>query len=283
LKKSLVLMVVCLFVLALVAGCASDNKPAAPAAPAAPATPKTPISLVVSNSYAALSTALTTALNAKNPTWNVTAKSTGTDADNIQAVNKKDADFAIVPTNLLDAAVKGVGDFKDKATTDIREVANLFPGTTLIANKNVSEDAVYNFTETLTASKDELAKTVPSLEGFSLDKALSGLYIPVHPGAMKFFTEKGITIPGLTAQAPATPTAPAVQAPAAPAAPVAVAHHSDFIKKVQTKLNDSGYRSGPVDGIKGPMTTRAVKAFQKAKGLSADGIIGPRTREALAI
>jgi hypothetical protein len=39
----------------------------------------------------------------------------------------------------------------------------------------------------------------------------------------------------------------------------------------------------PVDGVFGPQTERAVKRFQKRKGLTADGIVGPDTRDALGL
>lgn len=54
------------------------------------------------------------------------------------------------------------------------------------------------------------------------------------------------------------------------------------VKWVQYALNREGYNSGKVDGIFGNGTKKAVIAFQKAKGLSADGIVGVKTREALS-
>ncbi len=53
---------------------------------------------------------------------------------------------------------------------------------------------------------------------------------------------------------------------------------------VQAKLNSLG--ANPqlvVDGSNGPKTTAAVKAFQNAKGLTADGIVGPMTLAALGL
>jgi N-acetylmuramoyl-L-alanine amidase len=53
------------------------------------------------------------------------------------------------------------------------------------------------------------------------------------------------------------------------------------LKGVQARLNNLGYDCGPVDGISGPRTQAAVKAFQKEHGLDVDGIPGPRTQAAL--
>lgn len=45
----------------------------------------------------------------------------------------------------------------------------------------------------------------------------------------------------------------------------------------QEFLNKNGYPCGIVDGIFGKNTERAVKQWQAAHGLTADGIIGPKT------
>ena len=50
---------------------------------------------------------------------------------------------------------------------------------------------------------------------------------------------------------------------------------------IQTALRDLGYDPGPIDGIFGPLTERAVKALQKDHGLLVDGLVGNNTRLAL--
>ncbi len=46
----------------------------------------------------------------------------------------------------------------------------------------------------------------------------------------------------------------------------------DVISKLQSALISRGYNSGPVDGAYGPITERAVKKYQKDKGLGTGGI-----------
>jgi peptidoglycan hydrolase-like protein with peptidoglycan-binding domain len=53
------------------------------------------------------------------------------------------------------------------------------------------------------------------------------------------------------------------------------------IAQLQQQLASRGFDPGSIDGVRGPRTTAAVKAFQKANGLEADGIVGPLTRAAL--
>lgn len=53
------------------------------------------------------------------------------------------------------------------------------------------------------------------------------------------------------------------------------------VSSYQQKLARRGFDPGPIDGVRGPRTTAAVKAFQQANGLVVDGIVGPKTLAAL--
>ena len=54
------------------------------------------------------------------------------------------------------------------------------------------------------------------------------------------------------------------------------------VRQLQRVLGKAGHETA-VDGDFGPSTKRAVKAFQAAKGLTADGIVGPATWKALGV
>ena|GEM_PF-1660149 len=57
----------------------------------------------------------------------------------------------------------------------------------------------------------------------------------------------------------------------------------DTVRQIQTKLKNWGYYDGVVDGIYGPKTSKAVTEFQKRSGLTADGMCGMRTQQAMGI
>lgn len=57
----------------------------------------------------------------------------------------------------------------------------------------------------------------------------------------------------------------------------------DEVRRVQKKLKELGYYKGSVDGIYGSATQKAVKAFQKNCGITADGIAGPKTLKFLGL
>lgn len=78
---------------------------------------------------------------------------------------------------------------------------------------------------------------------------------------------------------PATPTpttAPVTPTPTPPSLQRGFTG-SDAVRAVQKRLKELGYYKGAADGDFGPATEEAVKAFQKANGLTADGKVGQKT------
>jgi peptidoglycan hydrolase-like protein with peptidoglycan-binding domain len=55
----------------------------------------------------------------------------------------------------------------------------------------------------------------------------------------------------------------------------------DAVSALQRRLSELGYYDGPISGYYGEMTEAAVLAFQQAQGLTADGVVGASTTEAL--
>jgi peptidoglycan hydrolase-like protein with peptidoglycan-binding domain len=55
------------------------------------------------------------------------------------------------------------------------------------------------------------------------------------------------------------------------------------VKQLQNRLDQLGFANGANDGVFGPKLERAVKKFQRAFGLPADGVVGPKTWRLLGI
>lgn len=56
---------------------------------------------------------------------------------------------------------------------------------------------------------------------------------------------------------------------------------SEYVRWVQTTLNQILDEQLAVDGVMNPETRRALRAFQRRQGLPPDGIVGPETKRAL--
>lgn len=79
------------------------------------------------------------------------------------------------------------------------------------------------------------------------------------------------------------PGAPQAGAACSIATNVGLGSRGDAVRCLQTTLNALGYNSGPVDGSFGAVTYRAVQAYQRARGLKADGLVGRMTGTSLGI
>lgn len=105
----------------------------------------------------------------------------------------------IVVVEIPAAMVDKVGSPYVKATIP----ANTYEGQTapvqtaavvnyLVTREGVSDDAVYKMTKAIYESLPELAAAHAAAKEIKLENALSGMPIPVHPGAQRYFTEKGV-------------------------------------------------------------------------------------------
>jgi hypothetical protein len=89
----------------------------------------------------------------------------------------------------------------------------------------------------------------------------------------------------ITSVSVSTPTTTAGKATqAASALPTGTLKPGDSgaqVRALQRALKALGYSVGTVDGQYGPTTKTAVASFQHAAGLTADGVFGPKTLNAL--
>ncbi|MBY0204551.1 cell wall hydrolase [Paenibacillus cucumis Kampfer et al. 2016] len=68
-----------------------------------------------------------------------------------------------------------------------------------------------------------------------------------------------------------------VAAPSAGAQKLEQGIRSEHVVQLQEQLSDLGYFDAGVTGYYGSITQNAVREFQQAQGLSADGVVGPVT------
>lgn len=91
---------------------------------------------------------------------------------------------------------------------------------------------------------------------------------------------QAVSLPSTAPVVTGTPTRAPVTNTPEPAS-MQIGFEGQEVRNVQKRLKQLGYYTGSVDGDFGPAMDKAVKAFQKANGLTADGKIGPKTMEVL--
>ena len=65
----------------------------------------------------------------------------------------------------------------------------------ILISPNVSEDVAYRLTKAIVETWDEVVKTVPAAGKVSPLEDFDKSVLPLHPGAIKYYEEQGLTIP----------------------------------------------------------------------------------------
>jgi putative chitinase len=111
--------------------------------------------------------------------------------------------------------------------------------------------------------------------------AADGAFGPKTTAAVKSFQRaKGLTADGVVG--PKTWAALNAPPPSSGQPVLKQGARGPAVADLQRKLAAHGFSPGAADGVFGPGTEAAVKSFQRAKGLAADGVVGARTWAALA-
>ena len=107
----------------------------------------------------------------------------------------------------------------------------------------------------------------------------------VGPQTWSKLNEQPAPAPAPTPAPAPAPTVPRVPVFAPPAActkeVLRIRSKGKCVTSLQRRLNTLGFNAGAPDGVFGAKTEDAVKRFQRSKRLTADGIVGPKTWEAL--
>lgn len=111
---------------------------------------------------------------------------------------------------------------------------------------------------------------VPGATTSTLRATTSGPSTTVAPS-----TVPPTTVPPTSTSTTTTTTTPPVPAPVGPGS------SGPAVLAIQQRLTSLGYWLGTPDGVFGDSTEQAVYAFQKAAGITRDGLVGPQTQAAL--
>ncbi|MCM3570544.1 TAXI family TRAP transporter solute-binding subunit [Neobacillus mesonae] len=65
----------------------------------------------------------------------------------------------------------------------------------LIGAADLSDDVVYQMLDTMYKNTDQLEKSFKGAGNMKPEEGINGITVPLHPGAVKYFKEKGVQIP----------------------------------------------------------------------------------------
>ena len=136
------------------------------------------------------------------------------------------------------------------------------------------------------AAARPIARRLPRRGVLAIAASLILVVVGVLAAAGVFSGSSRRTTPPLasTRSTPATTAATTTQPfrqPTLPTTTLKPGDHGAAVSLLQHALARAGYSPGAIDASYGPATTQAVKSFQQAHGLAADGVAGMQTLAAL--
>ena len=93
--------------------------------------------------------------------------------------------FGIVPGDIP------VGTYP-KASNNDRAIRTAQAGSVITVSTQMSDDIAYRLTKAFNESVEKVRKIHAALRPYSVDKGVTGCGVPLHPGAIKYYKEKGI-------------------------------------------------------------------------------------------
>ncbi len=106
-----------------------------------------------------------------------------------------------IPKDVVEQMIENINasyyDFVIPAGTynnQTEDIATMGTPNILITHEDVSEDLVYKFLESLYKHQEELVGVNEAIGEMSLENVETGLVAPLHDGAVRFFTEKGVKL-----------------------------------------------------------------------------------------
>lgn len=110
----------------------------------------------------------------------------------IRAIDIGLMEFGFAQSGGVHEAVSGSGAWEGEPVAGLRAVFRLPPESTeLVTGADVDADLVYDVVRTVFENLDVLRSAHPALSGLDATAMLEGLSAPLHPGAARYYQERG--------------------------------------------------------------------------------------------
>ena len=111
---------------------------------------------------------------------------------NLRAIEIGLMEFGFAQSDRTHEAVAGSGRWEGKAVASLRSAFSLHPERVLlVTGADVADDLVYDVVRTVFENLDVLRGAHPALGGLDPAAMLEGLPAPLHPGAARYYGERG--------------------------------------------------------------------------------------------